>query len=129
MDAGPDGAATVRIDRWLLAARVFKTRPLCQQACEGGKVTVNSTKATSHKPIRVGDRVRVQTERGLQDLEVVRLGEKRLPASEAAQLYVDHSPPPEPRPEGAWPGAPFAERGAGRPSKRDRRAIARLRGR
>jgi len=119
----------VRIDRWLLAARVFKTRPLCQQACEGGRVEVNGTRANAHKAVRAGDRVRIRTERGLRDLEILRLGEKRLPASEAELLYADHSPPPEPRPGPGAHGLPVAERGAGRPSKRDRRAISRLRGR
>ncbi|MFM8411848.1 MAG: RNA-binding S4 domain-containing protein [Alphaproteobacteria bacterium] len=129
MGVPPDPAATVRIDRWLLAARVFKTRPLCQEACEGGKVAVNGTRASSHKSVRAGDRVRIQTERGLRDLEVLQLGEKRLPAADAVLLYADHSPPPEPRPDVAALGLPVSDRGAGRPSKRDRRAISRLRGR
>ncbi|MBU6283638.1 RNA-binding S4 domain-containing protein [bacterium] len=124
-----DSSPTVRVDRWLLAARVFKTRPLCQQACEGGKVSVNGARASSHKPVRAGDRVRIQTERGLRDLEVRGLGEKRLPSADALLLYADHSPPPEPRPEASALGGPVPDRGAGRPSKRDRRAISRLRGR
>ena len=127
---GPTSASgtSVRIDRWLLAARVFKTRPLAQQACEGGKVSVNGTRASAHKAVRPGDRVSVRSEHGPREFEILALGEKRLPFSEAALLYVDHSPPPEPSPGLSGAAGPPATRG-GRPSKQDRRAIARLRGR
>ena len=119
---------SVRIDRWLLAARVFKTRTLSQQACSGGRVTVNETRATPHRAVRIGDRVRIQTPRGLRDLEVLALAERRLPAPEASALYEDRSPPPAPRPT-AEPVVLERERGEGRPSKRDRRSMDRFRGR
>ena len=115
----------VRLDRWLLAARVFKTRTLSQQACAGGKVTVNDNKATAHRPVRVGDRVRIQGPRGLRDLVVRGLAERRLPAPDAQELYEDHSPPPPPRDEA--PPTMARERGSGRPSKRDRRSMDRFR--
>lgn len=115
---------SVRVDRWLLAARVFKTRTLSQQACAGGKVSVNDVRATAHRPVRVGDRVRIQTPRGLRDFVVLGLAERRLPAPQAQELYEDHSPPPEPRPP---PPMMERDRGSGRPSKRDRRSMDRFR--
>lgn len=114
---------SVRVDKWLLAARVFKTRSLSQDACAGGKVSVNDNKASAHRPVRVGDRVKIQGPRGLRDLIVVGLAERRLPAPQAQELYEDKSPPPEPRP--APPD--LRERGSGRPSKRDRRTMDRFR--
>ncbi|MDG2303844.1 MAG: RNA-binding S4 domain-containing protein [Candidatus Binatia bacterium] len=119
-----DHANNVRVDRWLLAVRVFKTRTLSQQACAGGKVSVNDSRVSAHRPVRIGDRVRIQGPRGLRDLIVLGLGERRLPAPDAQLLYEDKSPPPEPRAE-----APLVqrERGSGRPSKRDRRSMERLR--
>lgn len=126
-DSGPaNDGRSVRVDRWLLAARAFKTRALAQEACAGGKVDVNGTRATPHKPVRVGDVVRIGAPRGPRILHVLGLAEKRLPAPDAALLYEDRSPPPEPRPDLEL-GAP--PRRAGRPSKRDRREIARFRGR
>lgn len=126
---GADGAGpSVRVDRWLLAARVFKTRPLAQEACSGGKVDVNGNRATAHRPVRPGDLLRIGTPRGPRVLLVRALAERRLPAPAAALLYEDRSPPPEPRPDDA--GAPgMAAPRTGRPTKRDRREIARLRGR
>ncbi len=119
---------SVRLDRWLLATRMFKTRTLSQQACAGGKVSVNGGRATAHRAVRVGDRVRIQTSRGLRELQVVGLGERRLPAPEAQGLYEDHSPPPTP-PAEAPPVTFERDRGSGRPSKRDRRSMRQLRGR
>ena len=127
MGSGED--VSVRVDRWLLAARVFKTRTLSQQACTGGRVTVNETRATAHRAVRIGDRVRIQTPRGLRDLKILALAERRLPAPEASALYEDHSPPPEPRPAADPIGAFERGRGEGRPSKRDRRSMDRFRGR
>jgi ribosome-associated heat shock protein Hsp15 len=73
------GPESVRIDRWLLAARLYKTRPLAQEACAGGKVDLNGSGASAHKLVRVGDRVRVSTPRGARELIVRGLGERRLP--------------------------------------------------
>ena len=123
-------AEDVRIDRWLVAARLLKTRPLAQEACAGGKVTINGTTASPHKAVRAGDRIRLTTARGHRELVVRDLGVRRLSASLASALYEDVTPPPTPRPE-LPPGADeraFAPR-LGRPSKRDRRQINRLRGR
>jgi len=116
--------ASVRIDRWLLAARVFKTRTFAQQACAGGKVTVNDARATAHRPVRVGDRVRIHGPRGRRDLVVLALAERRLPAPDAKLLYEDESPPPPARPD---PPPMYREPRSGRPSKRDRRTLDRIR--
>jgi len=128
-DPSPDSSESVRIDRWLLAARLYKTRALAQEACAGGKVEINRSSASAHKPVRVGDRVHLSTPRGARDLIVRGLGERRLSPSEAVLLFEDVTPPAPARPElRDAPGAPWAI-AAGRPSKRDRRQIARLRGR
>lgn len=120
---------SVRIDRWLLAARVYKTRSLCAEACAGGKVEVNDHTASAHKLVRVGDRVAATTVAGRRQLVVRALGLRRLSAPDARELYEDVTPPPTPeeleRRRYAMPE--FRDPGAGRPTKRDRRDIQRLR--
>jgi ribosome-associated heat shock protein Hsp15 len=124
---------SVRIDQWLLAARLFKTRPLAQQACTGGKVDVNRNSVTPHRLVRAGDRVRVTTERGRRELVVRGLGKKRLSPAEARELYEDLTPAPEPRPADVVPSPPAPDPrprwddASARPSKRDRRRLDRWR--
>ncbi len=115
--------ATVRLDKWLLAARLYKTRTLAQEACDGGHVAVNERAAPPAKALKVGDMVVALTPGGRKILKVVGLGEKRGPAALARTLYEDLTPPEPPSDE------PLAlrERGAGRPTKRDRRLIDRIR--
>lgn len=112
----------VRVDRWLFAARIFRSRSLATQACVGGKVERNDSAAKPSTPLRVGDEVRVRGARGLRVLKVTRLAERRLSAPLARELYDDLSPPEPPREPG-----PLRPRGLGRPTKRDRRALQRLR--
>ena len=114
----------VRLDRWLWAARCFKTRSLASTACSAGHVKLNGASAKPAKAVRVGDKLEVRTPGGLRILEVAELSQKRGPAPVARTLYVDHTPPPEPK------EAPVVarERGVGRPSKRDIRLIRKLRG-
>jgi len=128
-DQATVSTATVRIDRWLLAARVYKTRGLCADACDGGKVEMNGSTATPHKPIRVGDRVHATTVAGVRQLIVRGLGLRRLSAAEARELYEDVTPPPPPEEIERRRFAPPEVRdpGSGRPTKRDRRDIQRLR--
>lgn len=116
---------SVRIDRWLSAARIFKSRTHAQQACIGGHVRVNGGNAKPSHPVRVSDKVEASAPRGRVILEILLLAEKRLSPPKARELYDDQSPPPPPR----EPALPMAERarGAGRPTKRDRRALIRLR--
>lgn len=120
---------SVRIDRWLLAARVYKTRSLCAEACAGGKVEVNGNTAPAHKLVRVDDRIDASTVAGRRQLIVRALGLRRLSASDARELYEDVTPPPTPeeleRRRYALPE--FRDPGAGRPTKRDRRDMQRLR--
>ncbi len=128
MDPSASAAGSVRIDRWLLAARIFKTRSLCAAACEGGKVEVNGVTASAHKLVRPGDRVRVTTPAGRRELVVRALGVRRLAASDARELYDDVTPPPSPEEleRRRFPGE-IRDPGSGRPTKRDRRALQRLR--
>ena len=120
----PGQAASVRIDRWLCAARIYKSRTQAQEACEGGHVKLNGASVRPSHAVKVGDRVTAHPPRGAMILDVLRLEEKRQPPARARDLYRDLSPPPPPRDEFVAPRA----RGAGRPTKAERRAIERLRG-
>lgn len=119
----------VRIDKWLWAARMFKTRSLASEACGAGHVKVDGVSVKPAKVVRVGDRLEVRTPGGLRILEVAGLGERRGPATVARALYVDHTPPPPPKDEQALlVETATRDRGAGRPSKRDLRELRRIRG-
>jgi ribosome-associated heat shock protein Hsp15 len=120
----PRAADQTRIDRWLCAVRLVKTRPLATRLCEGGHVRVNGSTAKPSTKVRAGDRVEARVEDRERILEVVRPIESRVGAPVAATCYVDHSPPPvvtEVRP------GIMAVRREGRPSKRLRRELERLR--
>jgi len=117
---------TTRVDRWIWAIRLHKTRAAATDACRGGHVRVNGVPAKAATPVRTGDRVEVRV-RGLQRIvEVVRTIDKRVGAAAAAECYVDHSPPP---PELDRTRVARREPGAGRPTKRERRQIDRFRAR
>lgn len=118
---------STRIDRWLWSVRVFKTRSAATDACSGGHVRVNGHPAKPAAPVRVGDTVRARVNDRERIVEVVKLIETRVGAAVAAECLVDHSPPVEPR-ELQVPIAK-RDRGAGRPSKRERRQLERTRGR
>jgi ribosome-associated heat shock protein Hsp15 len=118
-------AEQTRIDRWLTAARIFKSRTLAQEACEAGHVRVNELPVKPSHPVKLGDEVRAFAPRGSVVLRVKGLADKRLSAQLAQLLFDDHSPPPPPKEE----RVAVRERGAGRPTKADRRALSRLRGR
>lgn len=114
-----------RIDKWLWAVRVFKTRQLASDACKGGHVEINGRDAKASTLVQIGDRVKVRAHSRLRDLEVVRVIEKRVGAQIAADCIVDHTPQPEPQEAAA---VLQRDARAGRPTKRDRREIERLRG-
>ncbi len=116
----------VRVDKWLWAARLYKTRSLAAKACGAGHVKINGASVKPAKLVRAGDRIEALTPGGPRVVEVKQVAEKRGPAAAARALYDDHSPPPPPREH----IEPFArrERGTGRPTKRDRRVLGRLRG-
>ncbi|CAN5710451.1 MAG: RNA-binding S4 domain-containing protein [Ilumatobacteraceae bacterium] len=116
-----------RVDLWLWAVRLFKTRSLATAACKGGHVRINGRPAKPSTPVRVGDRVAAHVYDRERELEVVRLIDTRISAPLAAECVVDHSPPPPPREY----VAPLFRRdpGTGRPTKKDRRRLDRLRDR
>ena len=114
----------VRIDQFLYAARAYKSRSDARKACDGGRVLVNGTPAKASHAVRVGDEVRAHAPRGAIVWKVLLLAEKRVSPALARTLYEDHSPPPPPREE----RFPARERGAGRPTKRERRDLRRFRG-
>jgi len=117
---------SVRLDKWLWAARVFKTRGLAADACDGGKVDVNAAAAKPAKTLRSGDLVRVTLPQGRHRvLKVVRLDDRRGSATVARALFDDLTPPEPPRTRLAPP--PRREPGMGRPTKRERRDLDRLR--
>jgi ribosome-associated heat shock protein Hsp15 len=117
----------VRVDKWLWAARFFKSRTLAAVACNGGKVHVNGDAAKPSKAVRPGDMLRVTLPRIRRIVRVTALADRRGGAADAAILYEDLTPPPPPRE--ARPGPPaYRPPGAGRPTKRERRRIDRLAG-
>ncbi|MFD9093995.1 RNA-binding S4 domain-containing protein [Streptomyces collinus] len=124
--AGPGTGETVRIDSWIWAVRLIKTRSLGATACRGGHVHVNGERVKPAYSVRVGDEVRLRHEGRERVVIVKRLIRKRVGAPVAVQCYVDNSPPPPPRDAVAPAG--IRDRGAGRPTKRDRRELERLRG-
>ncbi len=117
-------SATVRVDSWLWAVRVFKTRSAATTACRAGHVRVNSDKAKAAQALKVGDEVRIRIS-GFDRILIVRqLLVKRVGAPLAAVAAEDRTPAREPQAVIA-----VRDRGAGRPTKRERREIDRLQGR
>jgi ribosome-associated heat shock protein Hsp15 len=120
-------AESTRVDKWLWAVRVYKTRTEATDACRAGHVRVNSASAKPATLVKLGDTVEARAGGRGRVLEVTGIIEKRAGAAVATSCYTDRSPPP---PAEAAAQVNFArERGAGRPTKRDRRALERLRGR
>jgi len=118
------GADTTRVDVWLWAVRLYKTRSAATAGCRGGHVKVNRVAAKAATAVKVGDRIEAFVERQ-RELEVTKIIDKRVGAAIAATCFVDHSPP-----------APVVRRqppvfvrapGSGRPTKRERRELDRLR--
>jgi ribosome-associated heat shock protein Hsp15 len=109
---------------WLWAVRLYKTRSAATAACRGGHVRVNRAAAKASSVVKVGDRVEAFAER-VRILEVVVIKNKRVGAAIAATCLIDHSPPvPVVKRE---PRVFVREPGSGRPTKRDRRELDRLR--
>ncbi len=105
--------------------RVVKTRSLGTSVCRAGHVKVNGERVKAAHPLKVGDEVRVRIAGFDRILLVRRLLTKRVSATLAAECYTDLTPPPPPREEVAL--APLRDRGAGRPTKRERRELEKLR--
>ena len=118
--------AGVRIDSWIWSVRLTKTRSQATAACRAGHVRINNERVKPSHPVRVGDEVRLRHLGRERIVVVTRLVSKRVGAAVAAECLIDKSPPPAPA-EIAIAGR--RDRGAGRPTKRDRRALERLQGR
>jgi ribosome-associated heat shock protein Hsp15 len=123
--------STVRMDKWLWAARFFKTRAQASKACDLGRIRSNEVEAKPARDVRVGDMLRVKNEGGEFQIEVLQLSDMRGPAAVAQTLYRETEASKELRLKEAAERkamqqyAPLPER---RPSKRDRRRIIQFRG-
>jgi len=123
---------SVRMDKWLWAARFFKTRALAARACELGRIQFNGQPAKPAREVHIGDMLRVTNEGGDFQVEVLLLSEVRGPASVAQTLYRETEASRELRQKIAAERKAmkqFEQLPAGRPSKRDRRRIIQFRGR
>ena len=117
--------ARLRVDKWLWYGRFFKTRSLAAKACAGGQLRINGALvAKTHAALKVGDVLTFAQGRHIRVVRVVALGTRRGPAPEAQGLYEDLKPPTA---ENRVPG-PERARGSGRPTKKERRELARLKG-
>ena len=120
----------VRIDKWLWAARFFKTRSLASRACDLGRIVSNGQPAKPAREVKAGDMLRVRNDSGEFEIEVLQLSEMRGPAPVAQTLYRETESSKEQRAKvaEARKADPFFDVLAeGRPSKRDRRVLDRLR--
>ncbi len=121
---------SLRLDKWLWASRFFKTRSLASRACDLGRVQSNGIRAKPAREVRLGDRLRIENEGGVFDVDVLALSEMRGPAAQAQTLYRETDLSREARLKLAGERkatqqfAPLPER---RPSKRDRRRIIQFR--
>ncbi|MEO3867538.1 RNA-binding S4 domain-containing protein [Nonomuraea sp. B12E4] len=119
--------SSARVDSWIWSVRLTKTRSIASDACRGGHVRVNGARVKPAHAVHAGDEIRLRHDGRERVVIVSRIISKRVGAAVAAECYVDKSPPPPPREEAA--AMPVRDRGAGRPTKRDRRSMERLFGR
>lgn len=122
-------AASVRVDKWLWAARFFKSRSIAVTAIEGGKVTVNGERVKPARELKAGDTVRVRLGPYEHIVSVRALSDRRGPAAQAALLYQETDESREAREKLHWQlrhAAPVIVPGEGRPTKKDRRDLDRL---
>lgn len=118
---------TGRVDSWIWSVRLARSRSAASEACRAGHVRVNGARVKAAHLVRPGDEVRLRRGGRERVVVVTQVISKRVGAPVAVECYTDHSPPPPPREEAARVGV--RDRGAGRPTKRDRRSIERLFGR
>jgi ribosome-associated heat shock protein Hsp15 len=126
------GLTSVRVDKWLWAARFFKTRSLAARACELGRVRFHEQSTKAAREIHAGDMLRVANDSGEFEIEVLLLSDVRGPASVAQTLYRETEASREMRAKVAAErraAREFEQLPAERPSKRDRRRIIQFRGR
>lgn len=117
----------VRVDVWVWATRLTKTRALAAAGAKNGHVRVNDDKVKPSTTVKIGDSIRVWSEAGEKIVEVTKLINKRVGAPIAVTCYIDHTPAPLPKEERVL--VALRERGTGRPTKRERRDLDKLRGR
>ena len=115
------------MDSWIWSVRLTKSRSAAATACRGGHVRVNGVRVKPAHAVKVGDEVRVRQDGYERIVTVVQIITKRVGPAVAAECYTDQSPPRPPREE--FIPVAVRDRGAGRPTKRDRRDIDRLFGR
>jgi ribosome-associated heat shock protein Hsp15 len=115
----------VRIDKYLWSIRCFKSRTLATEACDSGKVKINGDNAKPSSPVKVGDDLHAKVNGNLKIYKVTALLEKRVGAALVANYCIDSSPEPDKDLffDGSKPQFGIRERGAGRPTKLDRRDI------
>ncbi len=122
---GANGDDRLRVDKWLWYARFYKSRSLATRMVSTGRLRVNKQiVAKPHYQVKAGDVLTFARGPHIRVIEILGLGTRRGPASEAATLYTDLSPPQPRAKKEATPAQ--RDKGAGRPTKRDRRAIDRL---
>ena len=126
MDGHEDAA--VRLDQWLFAVRIYKSRSQAADACRGGHVSVNGHSAKPSRLLEVGDDIRLRKEGQERRFRVLNLIGKRVAFPLARVCYEDLSPPPEPALRGFAPLPGFRVRGSGRPTKREGRLTRKLKG-
>ena len=131
--AGARSPGAVRVDKWLWAVRLCPTRTAATELCSAGRVRVGGEQAKASRLVTVGDELTISGRWRVTACRVERLIEKRVGAPVAATCYVDLTPTPSAMADEAewWDALPAPaarEPGAGRPTKRDRRRIDRLRG-
>jgi ribosome-associated heat shock protein Hsp15 len=131
-DRESDELAAVRLDVFLDVSCLFKTRSEAQRACKAGRVEVNGQSGKPHRLVRAGDSIEIARPMGVrQRVSILGVAERSIPKAEARTLYQDHTPQPTPqeiaarRAERVYRAAQDA---AGRPDKRQRRAVRKLRG-
>jgi ribosome-associated heat shock protein Hsp15 len=125
MNTSATAPSSVRVDAWLWAIRAYKTRSAATAACRAGHVRLNGNPVKASQPVVPGDTLRVRQPGYERILEVRRLIAKRVGAEAASHCFTDHTPP---RPAMPSLGIPQRDRGTGRPTKKDRRDMEKLRG-
>jgi ribosome-associated heat shock protein Hsp15 len=115
------------VDSWIWSVRLTRTRSAASAACRAGHVRVNGVRVKPAHAVRPGDEVRLRHEERERVVVIQQVITKRASAPVAAGCYIDNSPPPPPREEAV--AVAVRDRGAGRPTKRERRSIEKLLGR
>jgi ribosome-associated heat shock protein Hsp15 len=121
-----DVSESVRIDSWLWSVRLLKTRSAATAACKAGHVRIGGDRVKAAQAVKVGDEIRVRVGEIDRIVVVSKLLAKRVGAAIAAECYIDKTPPTPPREERVL--SVVRDRGAGRPTKRDRREMEKLMG-